>query len=225
MGTQRLERLHLVGAGVLALVIALVGWFLLISPQRDETADIQSQTANAELANLTLQSRVLQLGGQQKQAQQYRAALRAARTALPDTTGAAAFLRQLQAIGSATDTRVTTVSVGTLAPASIAPAPVAPAAPSPAPSSAAPSGAAPSAPGGAASGVLQLPITATVGGTTRALSRFLTRLQSSAGGRAVLVTSVIRSSSDRGASTLQLSMTAFVAPAAGGGTASPSGGK
>lgn len=222
MGTQRLERLHLVGAGVLALVIAVVGWFLLISPQRDETADIQSQTADAELANLTLQSRVLQLGGEQKQAQQYRAALDAARTALPSTTGAAAFLRQLQAIGSATKTVVNSVTVGELAPASIAPAPVAPAAPStPAPSAAPSAGAATA---GNSSGVLQLPITASVDGTNAALSRFLTRLQQSAGSRAVLVTSVIRNTNDKGASSLQLSMTAFVAPAASAAAPSPSGG-
>ncbi|SHH61590.1 type IV pilus assembly protein PilO [Jatrophihabitans endophyticus] len=224
MAASRAERLHVGGAAVVALVIALVGWFLLISPQRSDSADVQDQTANAELQNTVLQGRINQLTAEKKKAATYGAALAKARAALPSTSDMAAFLRHVQSIGSATSTKVTSISVDA-AKAVESSAPVVGATTSPT-ASASPtaSSATDSSTTAAASGtgLYSVPISASVTGTQRNLARFLTELQSGQP-RAVLLTSVTRGQDAAGGSltALQLEMQAFVAPETNAASTAP----
>jgi hypothetical protein len=208
------ERLWLGAATVAAFGIIAIGWFFLIAPQRSQTGELQSQAADADLQNASLQQRIAVLSGQKAHLSEFTAQLREARQALPTSSAMAPFLRSVQSIATATSSQVTSLSVGAAtAVTPVAPAPTGTAAPTPAAGAPA-----------QASGLFTIPITASVTGSPAALTSFLTRLQS-AQPRAVLVTQVTKGDPAAGGlTTLQLSMSAFVAPAAGqGATTAPPG--
>lgn len=217
MARERSERLWIGGAAAVAFLVVLIGWFFLISPQRDETADVEGQVLNAQLQNDTLQARIAKLGGEKKAMAKYKADLLAAQEALPATSDMSAFLRTVQRIGAASGAKVTSLTVGTATAAS-------PAAAAPAPSGSASTDPAATAPA-AGTGIQQIPITASVTGTPAALKRFLVQLQS-VQPRAVLLTGIGQTTqgdqAKQGAAGLQLTMQAFVLPAASGGSAAAS---
>lgn len=201
------------GVGVvIAVVIAAIGYFFFIGPQRSDTSDVTDQVNSAQSQNDTLQVRINALDAQNRKLSTYRAALKQAQLALPGTSDLPNFLRSLQSLGNATLADVTTLSVGdpdvitTSAPTSATST-----SPAPAPTTTAP--AASQAPSGPQ--IYSLPITAKVTGTVKQLTDFLGQLQS-VQPRAVLVSSIALARGAGGAkdttSTLDLSMEAFVAP-------------
>jgi hypothetical protein len=226
------ERLWLVGGAIVALLLLVVGWFFFISPQRGQTSDVRGQIDDARTQNTTLQGRINELRNQSKNIAKYRADLQAAQRALPSTSGVSDFVRSLQSLGSATSTSVSSLTVGQASDVStlVGAAPSGAAsgsAPSsaPSPSTPAPSpgaGGIGAAPAGGAK-IFALDITAQVTGTPAALNQFLDQLQN-VQPRAVLITSLTENSGTgtpnttvqgtklTGATTLQLSMQAFVAP-------------
>lgn len=232
------ERLWLIGGGLVAFVLTLIGYFMFISPQRSQTSDVNSQVATTQQQNAKLKARLDGLQEQNKNLPKYAADLARARLALPATSGVPDFLRSLQALGSSTHANVTSVTFGQ--PAAIA-APVAAAPAAGATAGASTSVTKSTSPGGAASttgpaapaasAVMQIPITASVTGSIDALETFLDQLQT-VQPRAVLITQIAESTgaassgtSASGGATLQLTMQAFVSPAtAAAPAASPSAG-
>jgi cell division protein FtsB len=221
------ERLWLIGGGLIAFVLLLVGYFFFISPQRSQTSAVDSQVATAQQQNAQLQARLNALRQQNKNLPKYQADLAQARLALPATTGVPDFLRSLQALGNATNTTVTSATFSQ--PAAATPA-AAPTASTDATASASPtdatgsdttaSGAVGSQPASAVSSVYSISIGATVSGSTANLDNFLEQLQV-VQPRAVLITQISESSASvaaggpaSGGTTLQLTMQAFVSPAA-----------
>lgn len=214
------ERLWLIGGGLVAFVLVLIGYFFFISPQRSQTKDIKSQTAAAKQQNAVLQARIDALRVQNKDLARYQAEYAQARLALPTTSGISDFLRTLQSLGNATHTDVTSLSVS--APISVngpasasQPSGQAQANPSATSEAAAgqPSAAAPTS---STTGVYALPITATVTGTPTNLEQFVYQLQA-VQPRAVLITEASQSvgvvaAGGSGSTTLNLTMEAFVAP-------------
>jgi Tfp pilus assembly protein PilO len=213
------ERLWLIAGGLVAFILFLIGYFFFISPQRSDTADVNSQVATTQAQNALLQNRIDALREQNKDLAKYESELAEARLALPAVSGVSDFLRTLQSLGNATLTDVTSLSVGTPSDVSA----VAGAAPSTAPSAgaSAPSGDAVAAPNsGSASPIYALPISATVTGSPAALEKFLDQLQA-VQPRAVLITEITQGSAAPGGSlpnqaaaktSLRLTMQAFVAP-------------
>jgi Tfp pilus assembly protein PilO len=211
MPRSQAERLWLLGGAIAALLLVLIGYFLLISPQRSQTSSTDAQVSSAQLQNSTLQSRIDTLQRQNKDLATYQSALKQAQLALPATSGLPAFLRTLQTIGSATQTTVAALSVNP--PISLTPTTGATA---PTPSSSAPTSASSTGTSAAAGpSIYALPITAQVIGSPAQLEAFLTQLQA-VQPRAVLITDISQSSgatgSSPGATELQLTMQAFVAP-------------
>jgi type IV pilus assembly protein PilO len=211
MPRSQLEKLWLLGAGLLALLMVVIGYFLFIGPQRSDTDQIDSQVASAQTQNAVLQSRIAALQRQAKDLPKYEAQLAQAHLALPSTSGLPDFLRTLQAIGSQTLAKVTTLTVA--GPADVT---------SLAAAGPAPTATASAAPGGASTGpsvagvhVYALPISASVSGTVAQLGAFLTQLQS-VQPRAVLISQLELTAGQAakgGATpTLALTMQAFVAP-------------
>jgi hypothetical protein len=198
------------GAGlVVAVIVAVIGYFFFISPQRSTTSDVDGQASAAQLQNDTLQVRINSLDAQNRKLSTYRAALKRAQLALPTTSDLPNFLRTLQSIGNATLVDVTTLAVGdptVVGGSGTTPGSTPTSAPTTAPS------AAPTTPSGPQ--IFALPITAQVSGSISALTNFLGQLQS-VQPRAVLVSSITLGG-DGGASsatpTLDLAMQAFVAP-------------
>ncbi|MBN9620714.1 MAG: hypothetical protein J0H43_13450 [Actinobacteria bacterium] len=223
------ERLWLIGGGVAAGLIVLVGYFFFIGPQRSDTADVNAQADSARTQNALLSMRITQLQQQNKNLPKYEAELAQARLALPTTSGISDFLRSLQSLGSSTFTEVTALTVGqptdvtTIAgastPSSGSTAGSTPSATAGSTPSAAPTTSSGSTPSGPA--IYELPITATVAGTVSNLDRFLEQLQS-VQPRAVLITQLTQSDATAVGGTaphagptstsLQLTMQAFVAP-------------
>jgi type II secretory pathway pseudopilin PulG len=213
------ERLWLIGGGLVAFVLLLIGYFFFISPQRSQTSDVNSQVATAKQANAQLQHRLDALRQQNKNLPKYKADLAKARLALPATTGVPDFLRTLQALGNATNISVSSLTFGQPAPATVA-APVPTASPTQTATSTG-STATTAQPASPSAGVYSISITASASGTSVGLDNFLEQLQV-VQPRAVLITQIAETASTpgpgrgtvTGTTTLQLTMQAFVAPAA-----------
>jgi len=226
MGTKsQLERLWMIGAGIVAFALVAIGYFFFISPQRDTTSGVDGEVSAARAQNDVLQVRISHLAAQNKQLATYQRTLAQARLALPATTGIPDFLRTLQAIGSATGSDVSTLTVGD--PTSVGPATptsTATAANSNANANAAATAAPanPNAAAGPGNGIYSMMISAQVTGSTKALGAFLTQLQQ-VQPRAVLISQITETTGSTangpaasaaaspGAATLQISMQAFVA--------------
>jgi Tfp pilus assembly protein PilO len=193
------ERTWVLGTAVAALLLVLIGYFAFISPEHSKAQDVQSQVADAQTQNVTLSARVTSLAMQSKKLATYKADLAKARLALPSTSGMTDFLRTLQSIGNATHAD-SSLTVGT--PTDVTSL-----------SGATPSSGSTNLSVGSAH-IYALPITAQVSGTVAQLNAFLTQLQS-VQPRAVLISEITETSPATGASgatTLQLTMQAFVAP-------------
>jgi K+-sensing histidine kinase KdpD len=221
------ERVWLTAGGIAAFVVLLVGYFFFISPQRAQTADVGAQIATAKDANTVLQQRINALGVQNKDLQRYEDELAQAELALPTTSEVSDFLRTLQSLGNTTLTDVTALTVGQPVNVNAASA-VQPTAASEEGAAASSTSAAGTPAGGAttaapAAAVYSLPITATVSGSPTALAKFLDQLQS-VQPRAVLITQLTETTgtagTQSGATLINLTMTAFVAPSSPTVTAS-----
>jgi hypothetical protein len=215
------ERLWLIGGGLVGLLVALIAFFLFISPQRSETSDINGQVDQTQQDNAILQARLDALREQSKNMALFERQLSTAKLALPTTAGMSDFLRSLQELGNSTLTDVTQLTVGqplnvtTVIAATPTQVPGANATASPATASA---GTTPTIATGPQ--VYALPITAQVSGAPGALNKFLDQLQA-VQPRAVLITQIGETTgaaagsgvqSATGATSLQLTMDAFVAP-------------
>jgi Tfp pilus assembly protein PilO len=206
------ERLWLIGGGVGAFVMVLIGYFFLIGPQRTSTSAVSAQVTAAHDQTSLLQTRIDALTKQTKDLPKYKADLALARLALPSTSGLPDFLRALQSIGNATLTDVTSLTVGP--PTDVTNVAVA----TPSAAATAPPQPATGGPATAGPRVYALPITVHVSGSTTKLGEFLDQLQS-VQPRAVLISQItLGSDSPSGTSkstvsTMQLTMQAFVAPA------------
>jgi len=212
------ERLWLIGGSIVAAALMLLGYVLLISPQRSSTDNVDAQLGSARTQNSALQSRLSALKAESANAAKYMTQLAAARAALPSSSGISDFVRSLQAIGNATGTSVTAVTVGSPTAVVAQPPKPAPGATSPAPAPAAPAASA----AAAAATVYSMAITGQVSGSAKGLDAFLQQLQA-VQPRAVLVTSITEAAAGApgsaggakvapGGTTLSLVMQAFVAP-------------
>jgi type IV pilus assembly protein PilO len=193
MRARRADRLWLVaGVTVVALLIAFT-WLQLVSPQRTEAAELREQTATTEVQAAQLRTRTAQLAAAQAKIGELIRTRDARSAALPAGSGVPAFLRQLQAAGTAVDVDVSGITVGQPTEEKAVP------------------------------GVWSLAIQLTADGTATKLGAFLDDLQGSGQKRAVLIQSASLSPGGGEATgtarvlSLSLSVKAFVAPPAGAG--------
>jgi Tfp pilus assembly protein PilO len=188
MVTRHLARVWALVGVLAAAALILIGWFLLIGPQRAETQSLRERVTASEDQAVVLQRRLTELRAQAAELPRYRAELAANRKALPTVPDTPDFVRQVQAAGEQTGVAVTSVSVGE-----------------------------PTAGEGgqaaAAGGVFTLPIALTCEGTASQLQSFVDQLQRDRP-RAVLVRSVALSPAgeDTDAFSANLRLDAFVAP-------------
>jgi Tfp pilus assembly protein PilO len=232
------ERLWLIIGGLVAAVLTLIGYFAFISPQQDETSEVQGQVQSVEDRNSGLEATIATLRRENQDLATYEKQAAQARLELPDTADLSAFLRTLQSIGGSTRTDVVTLTAGNPVDVTSATAAASTSGstslPTTLPTTEAgtdqtTSATDPTASVGTdttsltstastASGprVYALPISATVVGATTALDDFLTQLQS-VQPRAVLISQLAESTVEgsrkaAGVTSLALTMYAFVAP-------------
>jgi Tfp pilus assembly protein PilO len=106
------DRLWLAGGAVVAVALAALSWFFLISPQRGETEAVQAEAAQVNDQATVLRARIAQLQKDNEKLDQLKAELAAKREALPLSTALSDFLRDLDDTGKQTGVSVTAVNAG-----------------------------------------------------------------------------------------------------------------
>jgi Tfp pilus assembly protein PilO len=204
-------------AGAVAVALALVAasWFLLISPQRSQAAELREQAVAQQASNDVIRLRTQQLKAQFASLPQRRAELAEIRQQLPATPMLSTLLRQLQAV--ADEAGVGVDSIAPERPQALA--------------SGAAAGAAAGAPAGAStdsSAVQSIATTMVVKGGYAELTLFLQKVQGSMR-RAVLVENLtlVPAQTTGSTSDTQLTMTltgkVFVLGTGATGTGAASG--
>ena len=92
MPKTQMERLWMIGAGFAAFILILIGYLVFISPQRDQTSQVNTQVATAQQQNDVLAQRISALSAQNKNLSTYQSAVARASAALPSTSGMPDFL-------------------------------------------------------------------------------------------------------------------------------------
>ena len=195
MGARHADRLWMFAGAAVVAVLAAVSWFLLISPEKTETADLTAQADTARTQAADIRKRIVTLKKEKSNLTRLKATLAGYQDALPSDSGVPAFLRQLQASGTELDVDVSGVTVST--PSEVENLP----------------------------GVWALPIQLTAEGSAENLGTFLQELQGADQKRAVLVESAnLTSAQDDGSDadsspkmSVSLAVRAFVAPPVGSG--------
>ena len=98
-------RIALLLSVVGSLLVVLVGWFMLVSPQRSKAADLQTKVSAAELQLADAQRLLASPNRKQTEA-----TLRAARRAMPDTPQTSEILRQLSTLVAASQTELDSIA-------------------------------------------------------------------------------------------------------------------
>jgi Tfp pilus assembly protein PilO len=142
------DRRWIAGGAAGAIILVVLAWVFLISPQNALTSAVQDQADTAAQQLGTVQHRLSALRKQDADRPQYQARYALALEALPTTAATADLLRELQAAGAATGVAVTGVTVG--APAQVA---------------------------GAAKATIALPVTVSATGAATGLEQFVNQLQ------------------------------------------------
>ncbi|QNK80363.1 hypothetical protein [Nakamurella sp. PAMC28650] len=214
-GRSQNRRLWLGGGAAVAILILVVGWFFVISPQLSATASIRDQADSAQVQNSVLQAKNSKLKKENDNVATPRAGLAAALAELPSDGGLPAFTRQLSAQATANSVSLTSVIVGGVLP--VAGAVAAPAAAATTETgTAAGATAAPAAT--SAGGLMQIPVSLVVTGLGKNDIAFLKALQVT-GPRRALVSAIQLAPSGGGTATgidgpctLSLTVTIFSAP-------------
>jgi len=105
-------------AGTVAAALLLVtgSWFLLISPQRAQAAQLREQTATQQSANAMIRLRTQQLRAQFASLPQRRAELAEIQQQFPASTEPSALLRQLATVAADAGVSVDSITPGPLQP-------------------------------------------------------------------------------------------------------------
>ena len=186
-----------IGGGALGAVLLLVvGWFLLIQPQLATADRLREQTATAQDGIASLKQKLAEARLQSQDLDGYRARLTKARAALPNTAALTTFLVDVEAAAVRAGVEFRGMIVGT--PAQVT---------------------------GANAQLYALPISLTAAGSAAKLDGFLNDLQR-VQPRAVLISTAnltpdASSVSLAGAATLLLGMRAYVDPPASSVTPTP----
>jgi type IV pilus assembly protein PilO len=190
MGTHHANRLWLLAGVLITALLVAVTYFLMVSPTFAEADELATQTETARTQAVNLRKELVKLQNLKKDEKQLTATRDAYRDALPSGSGVPAFLRQLQADGSAVGVNVSGITVGTPEPIE------------------------------SVGGVWSIQIQLVADGTAAELNKFLQQLQGSAQKRAVLIEATTLESDDSGTSKdqrINLTVRAFVAPPLGSG--------
>ena len=191
MGARQVNQLWMLAGVAAVALLGVMTWYFAVGPQRTDAAALEAQTELAHDQANILRTRTVKLTAEKAKLPSLKKELEARQAALPANSGVPAFLRQLQATGTSVGVDVSGITVGDPAPEE-------------------------------SSGVWELPIHLTAQGTVPQLDGFLKQLQGAGQKRAVLIEGANLSSEGGGSgnASLNLTVTAFVAPPVGTGTPS-----
>jgi type IV pilus assembly protein PilO len=148
----------ILGASALSVLLAVAGWFLLISPERSKAADLHAQRVAQVQKNDQLRLQIAQLQAAYKTLPAKQAELAVIKRQLPNNPALPTLVRSLTSIAAASGAGLTSVAPG-----------------APAAATAAGSGAA--APAAVTPGLMVVPVTIVVDGSYAENELFLQKLQ------------------------------------------------
>lgn len=202
------------GAAVVAVLLVIAAWFVAISPQRSEAADLRDQTTAQQQSNEQLKLKTKQLQAQFASLPERQAQLAEIKQQLPDNPALPALIRDLSSHASTAGVALVSVSPGDPVPAT----PATPAAPG--------AGSTATARGGQ---LLSIPTEVVASGSYADLTLYLQRLQTQMR-RAFLIEGIELAplqdkDTTKGPLSMKLTGQIFVldsaAPAAAGGVTAP----
>ncbi len=109
-------QLWYVGAGLIAAVVLVAGWFLLVSPAKTNAADITAQTASVEQANMMTQQKINQLKEQSKDLPAQEQQIAAVRTKIPESAEMPSLIRALSDQAKASGVTLQSLTPATASP-------------------------------------------------------------------------------------------------------------
>ena len=189
----------MIGGAVATLVILLLGWLLLVSPQFAAARDVRNESESVRLLNTSLETRINSLRESEAELPQLQADLAAGRLELPVRNNTQVFAESLRGAAERNLVSVTSVSVGApenvtaLAAGAVEVQPVAAGtgeSAEAATETAAADAAAAAAAAANARQTFALPVTFTVEGPAASLDSFISELQT-AGQRALSITTIV----------------------------------
>jgi len=110
MNALKSERFWLVGGALAAVVVAAVAWFGAVSPELSNASSLNSQTADAQTQNLTLQAKIRKLQRDNADMATLSTSLQQARTALPFEISIADYTHRLSDYASQNHVMVAAVN-------------------------------------------------------------------------------------------------------------------
>lgn len=125
--TQRVDRLWLVGGLVGIVLLAAASWFLVIHPKDSDTAAVHDQVGDSTIQLTKLRHQLADLDNEKKQLPAMKAKLAAYATALPSEDALpannpqAAFLNQLQDLGTTANVDINSLTAGQPGPSDVVP--------------------------------------------------------------------------------------------------------
>jgi Tfp pilus assembly protein PilO len=172
------------GAAVLVLAILAAGWFLLVAPKHQATADLKTKSTSQEQANAQLQQQIQVLQAQQQDLPQQQAKLATLSTQIPGNPALPSLIRDLTAaankVGLTIDSMAPAPPVAVVAPlTAVAPVPETTdtSGGTDSTDSTATTTTTPVAPPVAASTLFQVPLTLSVTGSYFEVEQFLNKLE------------------------------------------------
>jgi hypothetical protein len=108
------KRAWLGGGALVALLIVVMSWFMVISPELSAAAALRTQATDADLQNSVTQGKVAKLRLQAEHLGELTTSLASALEALPTSSGLPAFTRQLSAQGTLSHVDVTSIVIGSI---------------------------------------------------------------------------------------------------------------
>jgi len=175
MGTaSNQSRIWIFGTAIGCLILLVISWFFLVSPQLSNASSLNDQKAQTQSQNAVLEAKVNHLNDLSKNMGQLVGQLKEAQDAIPSGSGLSDFTRQLSVDAAQAQVKLTSVSAG------------GPVAVNAAPQVATAGGGAPATV--PSTSVYSITITVIASGPTANLQAFLRRIQD-IGPRRALVTS------------------------------------
>jgi Tfp pilus assembly protein PilO len=105
------DRLWVIAAVAVMGIIAVAGWFVGISPVVSAASAASDQAASISTANEASEQKLVQLKSEYTNIAPLQATLDKLRESIPDSVGAPAFLQELNALASANNVTITTVTI------------------------------------------------------------------------------------------------------------------
>lgn len=212
------KRVWLAGGAALAVLIIVIGWLAVISPQLSSAKTLRGEAESARAQNSVLAAKVAKLKRDNSNVGALKTTLRAALAALPFDSGLPTFTRQVSAQATENGVALTSITLGSAVATNPVATATTPAATTPAATtSTGTTATVPPAAGAAAPTAMSIPVTLLCKASSKHLLAFVKAIQVT-GPRRALVSTTTLAAAGAGAgsidesATMTIQLSIFTAP-------------